>query len=90
MYDKQAVRLGVIRILVDQQWEMFITKTHRVADRVVSLQQPYIRPIQRGKARAKVEFGAKIDCSLSEEIIDVERLNCNLTEDKDLPATLDH
>lgn len=89
--DKQAVRLGVIRILFDQQWEMFITRTHRVADRIVSLQQPYIRPIQRGKARAKVEFGAKIDCSLREGIIDVERVDFNaFTEDKDLPATLDH
>ena len=64
--DEQAIRLGVIRILFDQQWYMYTHKTHHVEDRIVSLQQPYIRPIQRGKANAKVEFGAKIDCSLSE------------------------
>ncbi|MEL1196390.1 IS5/IS1182 family transposase, partial [Staphylococcus epidermidis] len=63
---KQAVRLGVIRILFDQQWYMFEHKIHHVADRIISLQQPYIRPIQRGKAKAKVEFGTKIDAALSD------------------------
>ena len=88
---KQATRLGVIRILFDQQWYMFEHKIHRVADRIVSLQQPYIRPIQRGKAKAKAEFGAKIDCSLSEGIIDIERFGFNaFTEDHDFAATLDH
>lgn len=75
--EKQAIRLGVIRILFDQQWYMYTHKTHRVENRIVSLQQPYIRPIQRGKANAKVEFGAKIDCSLSEGVIDIERFDFN-------------
>ena len=89
--DKQATRLGVIRILFDQQWYMYTNKTHHVTDRIVSLQQPYIRPIQRGKANAKVEFGAKIDCSLSEGIIDLERFDFDaFTESVDFEETLDH
>ncbi|KRK14105.1 hypothetical protein FD22_GL000185 [Loigolactobacillus coryniformis subsp. coryniformis KCTC 3167 = DSM 20001] len=89
--EKQAIRLGVIRILFDQQWYMYTHKTHRVENRIVSLQQPYIRPIQRGKANAKVEFGAKIDCSLSEGVIDIERLDFNaFSEGKDFKETLDH
>ncbi len=88
---KQAVRLGVIRILFDQQWHMFTHNIHHVADRIISLQQPYIRPIQRGKAKAKVEFGAKIDASLSEGIVDIERFEFSaFNESKDFEATLDH
>lgn len=70
---------------------MFEHKIHHVADRIVSLQQPYIRPIQRGKAKAKVEFGAKIDASLSEGIVDIERFEFRaFNESKDFEATLDH
>ena len=88
---KQANRLGVIRILFDQQWFMFTNKIHHVEDRIVSLQQPYIRPIQRGKAKAKTEFGVKIDASLSEGIVDIERFDfSNFNESKDFEATLDH
>ena len=36
------------------------------ADRIVSISQPYIRPIVRGKAKAATEFGAKIDISVDE------------------------
>jgi hypothetical protein len=89
--DKQATRLGVIRILFDQQWYMYTNKTHQVADRIVSLQQPYIRPIQRGKANAPVEFGAKVDCSMSEGVIEIERLDFSaFSESVDFAATLDH
>src|SRR5690606_31876134 len=43
---------------------MFNAKSHQVEDRIVSIAQPHIRPIVRGKARAKTEFGAKIHLSL--------------------------
>lgn len=89
--DKQAIRLGVIRILFDQQWYMYTNKTHTVSDRIVSLQQPYIRPIQRGKANAPVEFGAKVDCSMSEGVIEIERLDFSaFSESVDFAATVDH
>ena len=39
-------------------------KTHSVENRIVSLHQPHIRPIPRGKANAKTEFGAKLAISI--------------------------
>ena len=65
--DKRDVRnLDAIRKLYEQQKEMFDGKKHRVADRIVSIAQPFVRPIVRGKAKAPVEFGAKYDVSVDE------------------------
>ena len=64
---KQAERLAVIRELVDQQQYMYDNKVHSVKDRIVSISQPYIRPIVRGKAKSPVEFGAKRDMSIDEK-----------------------
>ena len=55
-----------IEELYRQQKYMFDHKTHTVEDRIVSLSQPYIRPIVRGKAKSPVEFGAKYDVSIDE------------------------
>ena len=49
-----------------QQEQMHRTGEHRCADRIISIFQPHVRPIVRGKAGAKVEFGAKIGVSLVE------------------------
>ena len=56
-------RLPVIRLLYSQQQEMYSTHSHRVENRIVSLSQPWIRPIVRGKQNAEVEFGAKVEMS---------------------------
>ena len=56
-------RLPVIRLLYSQQQEMYITNTHRVENRIVSLSQSWVRPIVRGKQNAEVEFGAKVEMS---------------------------
>jgi len=56
--------LLVIRTLYQQQKEMFDAKKNTVEDRIVSIHQPHVRPIVRGKTNAKVEFGAKIHVSL--------------------------
>jgi len=64
--DKDFNRLSTIRKLYEQQKYMRDNATHHVDDRIVSLSQPHIRPIVRGKAKAKVEFGAKLDISVVE------------------------
>lgn len=56
-----------IQKLYEQQKYMYDNKTHRVEDRIVSISQPYLRPIVRGKAKAPVEFGAKYDISIDEK-----------------------
>ena len=63
---KQLEYLAVIRELYEQQRGMYENNTHRVDDRIVSLHQPWVRPIARGKASAPVDLGAKVALSLSE------------------------
>ena len=48
-----------------QQEEMLRLGTHTCENRIVSIHQPHVRPIVRGKAGAKVEFGAKIGVSIA-------------------------
>jgi len=55
--------LLVIQEVYRQQKYMYCNKTHSVDDRIVSISQPHVRPIVRGKASANVEFGAKIAVS---------------------------
>ena len=74
--DKQLKRLQVIRELYEQQKYMYDHKVHSVKDRIVNISQPYIRPIVRGKAKAPVEFGAKLDMSIDENgIARLEKLS---------------
>ena len=54
----------IVQELHRQQQEMYDAKTHRISDRIVSLAQPHVRPIVRGKAKASTEFGAQVSVSL--------------------------
>lgn len=58
----------VMQTVYQQQLEMYQKGVHSVNDRIVSIHQPHVRPIVRGKAQAKVEFGAKIHLSLIDGI----------------------
>ncbi len=60
---KQYKNLLVATEVYRQQLWMYEQKTNRIEDRIVSLTQPHIRPIVRGKAGSSVEFGAKISAS---------------------------
>ncbi len=68
-------RLSTIKLFYKQQKEMLDNKTHMVADRIVSLSQPWIRPIVRGKSKAPTEFGAKISISVVNGYTFVDRLS---------------
>ena len=61
---RQAERLNTIRTIYTQQKHMYDHRTHSVPDRIVSVSQPFVRPIVRGKAGKPVEFGAKLDISV--------------------------
>lgn len=52
--------------MYSQQLEMFDEKKHQCKDRIVSIFQPHIRPIVRGKSKAPTEFGAKIGAAVYE------------------------
>jgi transposase, IS5 family len=77
--------LMVINELYRQQRWMYDNRKQRIDDRIVSISQPHIRPIIRGKARSKVEFGAKISVSLVDGFSYVDRIDWdNYNEAKDL------
>ena len=61
-----AQMLDTLQALYAQQQYMLTNNTHSVENRIVSIRQPYIRPIVRGKAKSPVEFGAKLDLSVDE------------------------
>jgi len=72
---KQRDLLETLRRLYAQQKEMYEAKTHAVADRIVSIHSPFVRPIVRGKANAPVEFGAKVAISLVDGFAIIEHLS---------------
>lgn len=60
----QLHSLQAVFALLRQQKQMLEDKTYRCADRIVSIFQPHVRPIVRGKARTKTEFGAKVGAAI--------------------------
>ena len=58
-----------------QQTILLHSKTRSIPDRLVNLVQRQVRPIVRGKARAAVEFGAKISISVSNGFAFLHRLS---------------
>lgn len=82
--------LLVCREVYRQQQEMYASKTQRIDDRIVSITQPHVRPIKRGKAGRDTEFGAKLTLSVVDGFSFVDRLNWdNYNESLDLPAQID-
>ena len=61
---KQKSELETIRKLYEQQKQMIDNRTHTTEDRIVSISQPHVRPMVRGKAAVKTEFGAKVAASV--------------------------
>ena len=57
----------IIQHLYQQQRELYRENKRRVSDRIVSIHQPQVRPMVRGKAGKKVEFGAKLGVAINED-----------------------
>ena len=73
---KQQKTLMVLHTLYEQQKEMYDQKKNTVKHRIVSISQPHVRPIVRGKMGKKgVEFGAKIGLSLMDGFARVNTLS---------------
>ncbi|MFQ5652455.1 MAG: IS5 family transposase [bacterium] len=86
----QYRHLLIINELYRQQLWMHLFKVHRVDHRIVSIAQPHVRPIVRGKAGAKVEFGAKVSLSLIDGISFVDRISWDAyNESSDLKTQIE-
>jgi len=89
--DKHLYRkLLVISELFRQQQWMYQQRQRRIDDRIVSLAQPHVRPIVRGKAGTPVEFGAKIAISCVNGYVFLDHLDWdNFNESTDLPEQIE-
>ena len=84
-------RLEVIPLVYAQQKGMYDNHTHTCEDRIVSLEQPHVRPIQRGKRPNPTEFGQKLHLSVVDGFTYLEQ-TCwsNFNEGCDLAAVEDY
>jgi hypothetical protein len=82
-------RLVLTEVARQQQW-LFDNNKQSIEDRIVSLSQPHIRPIVRGKAGKSVEFGAKLSASCFEGYVFLDRMSWdNFNESGDLKAQVE-
>ena len=84
-------RLLVIPKVYQQQKEMYESGTHQCENRIVSLQQPHVRPIVRGKRPNPTEFGQKLHLSVVNGYTFIEQ-TCwnNFNEGSDLPQVVEN
>ncbi len=54
---------------------MWEKETQSVPQRIVSITQPHIRPIVRGKAGKPTDFGAKLSVSYVDNYIFLDRIS---------------
>jgi hypothetical protein len=81
--------LVVAEVYRQQQW-MYGNKTQRIDDRIVSLSQPHIRPLVRGKVGTSVEFGAKLSASVRDGYAFLDRISWdNFNESVDLKSQIE-
>ena len=72
---KEQKMLWVIHCVYDQQKQMYDQKVNRCKDRIVSINQPHVRPIPRGKINARIEFGSKLGVSLDQGFARINTLS---------------
>ena len=88
----QRRQYWIIQEVYRQQKEMLLNREQRCDHRIVSISQPHVRPIVRGKTGKKVEFGAKLGVSLTGNgIAHVDNLDWNAYhEGHDLPTQVEN
>ena len=87
---RQYKMLLVITEVYRQQLWMYENESNRIDDRIVSISQPHIRPIVRGKAGKPVEFGAKLSVSCFDNYVFLDHLSWdNFNESGDLKAQIE-
>lgn len=87
---KDLKMLWIIREVYRQQEYMYRERCNSIADRIVSIYQPHVRPIVRGKATAMVEFGAKVSVSLVNGFTKLHQISWDAyNEGKDLKGQVE-
>jgi transposase, IS5 family len=87
---RQYKMLLVVAEVDRQQLEMFTKIKRSTSDRIVSLSQPHVRPIVRGKAGKPVEFGAKLSATCVNGYIFLDQISWdNFNESGDLKGQIE-
>lgn len=74
--ERQKKDLCIIRKVYQQQKYLYDHDTHSIPGKILSVSQPHVRAIARGKARGAYEFGAKLSASVTEDrMVFVDRLS---------------
>ena len=82
--------LYTLELVYHQQHTMHTNNTHQIDNRIVNLHQPHVRPIKRGKEGKKVEFGSKLQVSLVNGFIHLDKLSWdNFNESTTLQASVE-
>jgi hypothetical protein len=85
LFNKHQLKyLQVINEVYRQQKEMHTNRVHSTLNRIVSIHQPHVRPMVRGKAGSDVEFGSKIGICVHNGLTYLDHLSWdsyNETED---------
>ena len=86
---KYKLLLVIAEVYRQQLW-MYENESKRIDDRIVSITQPHIRPIVRGKAGKPVEFGAKLSVSCFNQYVFLDHLSWdNFNESGDLQTQVE-
>ena len=72
--EREYRNLLVCQEVYRQQQQMYKNRECRIEDRIVSISQPHIRPIKRGKAGRETEFGSKVLLSVVSGYVRIEKL----------------
>jgi hypothetical protein len=87
---RQYKMMLVVAEVYRQQLWMWSNKKQSIENRIVSLTQPHVRPIVRGKAGKPVEFGAKLSASCYNGYVFLDRLSWdNFNESGDLKEQIE-
>jgi len=70
-------RLEVVPLVYEQQKEMFDNNKRSCENRIVSTEQPHVRPIVRGKRPEPTEFGQKLHLSVVDGYVYLEQTSWN-------------
>ena len=75
---RQRRQFWIVQEVLRQQRAMLRDGRRRIDDRIVSVVQPHIRPIKRGKGGTKnTEFGPKINAGLTEGFVRADQIAFN-------------
>ncbi|BAZ27632.1 transposase (plasmid) [Cylindrospermum sp. NIES-4074] len=88
--NRQYKMLLVVTEVYRQQLWLYENKNRSIEDRIVSLSQPHIRPIVRGKAAKNTEFGAKFSASCFDGYVFLDHISWNnFNESGDLKSQVE-